>query len=167
MKKILIIITLLASQSLLTAQTIKSRLLLIEDRMALKELVDQFSILADQKDTKAQTLLFTETATVETYMNGINVGTIKGRKDIDAAFAAFLNKFSTVYHLNGQQVATIKGEQATAVSYCLVTLIGEENGKKMKTTFGIHYEDEFVKEKNNWLIKKRKSIFDWQSKEEI
>ena len=65
------------------------------------------------------------------------------------------------------QIATIKGEQATAVSYCLVTLIGEENGKKIKTTFGIHYEDEFVKENNNWLIKKRKSMFDWQSKEEL
>jgi hypothetical protein len=36
-----------------------------EDRMALKELVEIFSNLADQKDVQAQTLLFTESASVE------------------------------------------------------------------------------------------------------
>jgi hypothetical protein len=37
------------------------RIRAIEDRIALKELGDTFSILADQKDVQAQTLLFTET----------------------------------------------------------------------------------------------------------
>lgn len=167
MTKIFITIALIAFQFSLMAQTTKSRLNVIEDRMALKELVDRFSILADQKNTEAHTLLFTENATVETYMNGNNVGTIKGRKDIGNAFAAFLNKFSIVYHLNGQQIVEINQNNATGVSYCLVTLIGEEDGKKMKTTFGIHYQDEYIKENNHWLITKRKSMFDWQEKTEL
>lgn len=46
------------------------RLQAIEDKLALKDLVDTFSVLADQKETQAQTLLFTEDATVSSYMNG-------------------------------------------------------------------------------------------------
>jgi hypothetical protein len=46
------------------------RLQRIEDRLALKSLVDRFSNLADQKDAAAQLPLFTEDATVETYFEG-------------------------------------------------------------------------------------------------
>ncbi len=42
----------------------------IEGRIALKNLVDTFSILADLKGVDKQVLLFTENATVETMRNG-------------------------------------------------------------------------------------------------
>lgn len=137
------------------------------DRMAIKNSVDTFSILADQKETQKQTLLFTEDAIVESISQGRPGTILMGRKQIGDAFAAFLNLFDIVYHINGQQTITINGDTAHGISYCLVTLIGTENGKKMKTTLGVYYNDDFVKKDNQWLISKRVSTFAWQDKSEL
>jgi hypothetical protein len=139
----------------------------VEDRMALKNLVDTFSILADQKETQKQALLFTEDAVSETFVNGQVVSSLKGRKQIGETFAAFLNNFETVYHINGQQTVTLNGDKATGISYCFVTLIGMENGKKMKTNIGAYYTDEFVRQNGRWLIAHRKATFAWQEKQPL
>ena len=55
----------------------------IADRVALKELVDNFSNLADTKDVEAQVLLFTEDATVDSYRDGKFVSSLKGRRQLD------------------------------------------------------------------------------------
>lgn len=172
MKKLALVIALVFIYLLPKAQPMKDtdinqRIKEIENRIALKELVDNFSILADKKDISAQVLLFTEDASVETYISGQKVTSLTGRKQIGETFASFLNKFETVYHINGQQVVNINGENATGISYCFVTLIGDENEKKMKTTMGVHYQDEFVRVNNQWLIAKRKSTFDWQDRREL
>lgn len=139
----------------------------LEDRASLKELVDTVSILADKKDVHTQVQLFSENATSETFFGGSAILKLKGRKEMEEAFADFLKNFETVYHLNGQQKVTINGDNATGTSYCLVTLIGTENGKKIKTTIGVIYQDEFVRENNRWLIAKRIGNFDWQEKREV
>ena len=167
MKRIILLLTILSTFTSLKAQTmeeLKKRIKEIEDRTALKNVVDVFSILADQKDTQKQTLLFTEDAVSETYVNGQIVSTLKGRKQIGDAFAAYLSLFETVYHMNGQQTVVINGEKATGTSYCLVTLIGVENGKKWKTNIGAYYEDEFTRHNGQWLIAHRKATFAWQEK---
>jgi hypothetical protein len=157
----------LEAQAMKNDDNLPKRIREIEDRIALKELVDTFSILADKKDVRTQALLFTETATIETYREGKLAGTVKGRKEIGDVFGAFLKNFETVYHINGQQTVTINGDKASGVSYCQVTLIGNENGKKMKTTFGVFYQDEYVRENSRWLIDKRKSTFHCEDKQEL
>jgi hypothetical protein len=42
-----------------------------------------------------------------------------------------------------------------------------QNGKKMKTSIGVYYQDEYVREDNRGLIAKRKSVFDWEDKQEL
>jgi len=139
----------------------------LADRAQLKELVDTFSILADKKDVHTQVQLFSANATSETFVNGASVSKLTGRKQLEDAFGAFLKNFETVYHFNGQQKIFLNGNKAIGTSYCLVTLIGSENGKKMKTTIGVIYEDEFVQENDHWLIANRKANFDWQEKREL
>ena len=136
---------------------LNKRISQIEDRIALKELVDTFSILADRKDVRAQTQLYSG-GTVETYRKGVLVTKLTGRKEMEDAFGAFLKNFDTVYHFNGQQTVKINGDKASGISYCMVTLIGIENGKKMKTSIGVYYQDEYVRENNRWLIAKRTSV---------
>ena len=173
MKRYLIAAALLMLALSINAQTMKNtddlatRIKLIEDRIALKELVDVFSNLADQKETEEQTFLFTENATVETLVNGQPAGELVGRKQIADAFANFLKNFEVVYHSNGQQTVTITGDRASGTSYCLVVLIGSENGKKMKTTMGVYYYDQYVRENGKWLIAKRQSTFAWREHAEI
>jgi hypothetical protein len=82
---LLLALSLLFSVSI-EAQTMKNdndlqkRVREIEDRIALKELVDTFSILADRKDVRAQVLLFTANATAETYRKDVLVTKLNGRK---------------------------------------------------------------------------------------
>jgi ketosteroid isomerase-like protein len=139
----------------------------LEDRTSLKELVDTVSILGDRKDFNAQVQLFSEDAFSETFAEGTSILKLKGRKEMAEAFRNFLKDFETVYHFNGQQVVTIKGDNATGTCYCLATLIGIENGKKMKTTIGVIYHDDYVRKDSRWLIAKRIGIFTWQEKTEI
>lgn len=140
----------------------EERLQLIEDRMALKALVDEFSILADRKDIANQVLLFTEEAKVESMTNGQAGSALVGRKQIGDAFASYLALFEVVYHINGQQTVTITGNKATGISYCEVTLIRDQNGKKTKTKMGVHYKDDYVKQNGKWLIANRQSTFAWR-----
>ncbi|MGR3809753.1 nuclear transport factor 2 family protein [Jiulongibacter sp. NS-SX5] len=147
--------------------TLEQRVTLLEDKQALKELVDTFSNLADEKKAKEQTFLFTEDATVETYIGGNLVTSLKGREQIGDVFGNFLNSMETVFHINGQQTVDINGNQAKGTSYCSVTLIGSQNGTKMKRDIGVIYHDEYQKVDGKWLIAKRTSNFTWQNATEI
>lgn len=170
MKKITLALALILTGFISNAQSVKEltmKINEIEDRIAIKNVVDTFSILADVKDTETQALLFTENATVDSRVNGQPGMKLSGRKQIGDAFGAYLKNFDTVYHMNGQQSISLDGDKASAISYCMVTLIGTENDKKMKTSMGVYYNDEFVKENGHWLISKRTSNFIWQDRQEV
>ena len=170
MKRLAFLLTLSLLGLTANAQTmneVTARVREIEDRMAIKNLVDTFSILADRKETAQQTLLFTENATVESVSNGQPGSVLTGRKQIGDAFASFLNNFETVYHINGQQTLTLNGDKASGISYCQVTLISNEDGKKIKLAMGVYYNDDYVRESGRWLIAKRKSTFSWRDRQPI
>lgn len=139
----------------------------LEDRISLKELIDHFSILGDRKDFNNQVQLFTENAVSETFAGGKAILKLEGRKEMAEAFGKFLKDFETVYHFNGQHLVTIDDDNATGTCYCFITLIGNEKGKKMKTTIGAIYEDNYIRINNRWLIARRVGNFDWQEKSEV
>lgn len=138
------------------------RIQLLEDRAALKALVDTFSNLADQKDVARQLLLFTEDATVESRSGGAPGSVLRGREQIGQAFSSFLANFTTVYHMNGHQTVTVNGDRASGTAYCLVVLAGMQDGREMRLTMGVRYDDEYVRLDGKWLIAKRTSHFDWR-----
>ena len=137
----------------------------LEDRIALRELVDKVSLLADERDFHNQVQLFTQDGVSETFAEGTSILKLKGRKEMSQAFGEFLKNVDIIYHFNGQHVVTINGDGATGTSYCMITLIGMENGRKIKTIIGAVYRDTYVRENNRWLISKRIGNFDWQEKE--
>jgi hypothetical protein len=139
----------------------------LENVRALRELVDNFSILADKKEVWKQTELFTKDATVDSYVNGALTSSFKGTKEIGEAFEAFLANFETVYHSNGQHVVSISGNKAEGTLYCGVDLISLENGKKINNASAVSYKDEYVYENGKWLIDKRTSYFVWSDRKEL
>ncbi|MCV9929539.1 nuclear transport factor 2 family protein [Flavobacterium sp. LS1R49] len=143
------------------------RISAIEDKMAIREVFDTFSILADERNLQTQALLFTENAIVESYFNGQLALAYNGRKEISEGFSDFVKNFETLYHINGQQIVKLNGNKANSIAYCHVTLVGDENGKKMKTNLGVIYHDEFERLDKKWLISKRKSFFTWQEKVDL
>lgn len=137
----------------------------LADRMALKNLVDTFSNLADTKEIDAQVLLFTENAEVTSYHGEEMSSVIKGREDLATQFKAFLDNFVTVYHINGQQTVDINGDKATGTAYCMVVLVSEEDGRRVTLTQGVRYDDEYVRQDGKWLIDKRTSHFEWSTQQ--
>tara|TARA_Y100000588_G_C13817676_1_gene737984 strand:- start:104 stop:628 length:525 start_codon:yes stop_codon:yes gene_type:complete len=173
MKNTVIIIALILSASQAFAQTmdtktLEQRIATIEDKMAIKQVVDVFSNLADTKEIDKQVLLFTEDGIVESVSNGQPSSQLKGREQLKQAFSGFLANFHTVYHQNGHQtIDEITENTAKATSYCRVILVADQDGKQMKTTLYTIYNDEFVKQDGKWLIKHRKSNFMWREVEEV
>lgn len=139
----------------------------LEDRILLRELVDKVSLLGDKKDFAKQVEFFTEHAVSETISQGKTILKLEGRKNMAVAFEKFLSEIDHVYHFNGQQLVIINGDTARGTCYCLITLIGNDNGKKMKTSIGAIYEDNYSRVNNQWLIAKRIGTFDWQEKSEF
>ena len=137
----------------------------IADRIALKDLVDTFSNLADTKEIDKQVQLFTEDAEVTSYQGDKQTSHLKGRKELAERFKAFLDQFTTVYHINGQQTVKIDGDKATGIAYAQVVLVSEKNGKRTILTQGVRYSDEYERQDGKWLISKRISHFEW-SKEQ-
>ena len=148
-------------------KTVEQRLSVIEDKMAIKYVVDEFSNLADTKEIDKQVLLFTNDGVVESVSNGQPASLLKGREQLKQAFSVFLSNFHTVYHQNGQQTINLMGDKAEAVSYCRVILVGKQNDKEMKTTLYTIYKDAFVKEAGKWLISHRTSNFVHREVEEV
>lgn len=140
-------------------QSIENRLATIEDRIAIKAVVDEFSCLADTKEIDKQVLLFTEDGIVESISKRQQPIVFKGRNELKRGFSGFLSNFHTVYHQNGQQTIQFDGGKAQATSYCRVILIGKQAEKETKTTFYIIYNDTLVKSDGKWLIKHRISNF--------
>jgi len=139
----------------------------LQDRAALRELIDRISIFGDQKDYQNQLQLFTADAVSETSAEGSVIMKLKGREEMAEAFAKFLQGFDTIYHANGQQIVTLSGDKASGKCYCTVTLTGMEEGRKMITTIGAIYEDDYVRSDKGWLIAKRAGTFTWKDKREL
>lgn len=173
MKQVISILFLTAFSSIGYAQnnkqnTMESKIQTTEDKMAIKQVVDVFSNLADTKEIDKQVLLFTEDGIVESYSDGKQTSSLKGREQLEQAFSGFLSNFHTVYHQNGQQtIDELTANTAKTTSYCQVILIGKQDGKEMKTTMFTIYKDEWVKQNGQWLIKHRTSNFVHRVVEEV
>ncbi len=130
------------------------------EKQALKELVDTFSNLADEKKVAEQMPLFTENAVVNTYIGGELVFAMTGRAEIENVFSTFLAPFHTVYHLNGQFTVTdLQADSAAAITYCQVHLVEEKDGKNLMHSHSVRYQDRYVKQDGQWLIAHRVANF--------
>ena len=145
--------------------SIEQRIQAIEDKTAIKALVDKFANFADLREMAPQALLFTEDAVVDTYFEGQLFASLKGRKEIQETFTAFMSGFEVSYHINGQHTAEIAGDRATAVHYCLVVLVNTVDGVKTRNANGVYYNDEYVRQDGQWLISKRTSYFTWRDQQ--
>lgn len=101
----------------------------LAEKQALRELVDTFSNLSDEKKVDEQMKLFTDDAQVIT-INGEQRFELKGKEQIGEAFKNYLSLFHTVYHINGQHTAEIKGDTATGVYYCTSSIDRKSRGKR-------------------------------------
>src|ERR1700757_1830277 len=100
--------------------TIEQKLQELEDRIALRELIDQYAFCADTRNAEGQMAIFTEDTNFEVFMDeklAVPTQVIKGRKNLRPVFAD-LNQYLSTMHFNGQSTVKIKGKSAIGTTYC-------------------------------------------------
>ncbi|MBB6271228.1 hypothetical protein HDF26_001655 [Pedobacter cryoconitis] len=133
------------------------------DRLAIRELVDQYAYCADTRDAKGQMSLFTVDTNFVVYMDSKSDTPgqiINNRADLLPVFEN-LNTYNSTMHFNGQSTVKLEGGRATGITYCFAHhLTIDEQGQHLMVAT-IRYHDVFVKQEGKWLFAERKLLVDW------
>ena len=139
--------------------TIEQRVQQLEDRTAIRELIDAYAFCADTRNNQGQMALFTEDTNFEVYMDEklpTPTQVISGRKNLFPVFDD-LNQYTSTMHFNGQSTIKLDGERATATTYCRAYHLKTQQ----LMIAGIRYFDTIVKQQGAWLFADRKLKVCW------
>jgi hypothetical protein len=88
------------------------------DRLALRELFDEYAHCADRRDAEGQKALFTDDTIFAVYMEGEGSEpsyVLNGRESLTPVFDD-LNGYETTTHFNGQSTVTIDARPRTGTA---------------------------------------------------
>ena len=143
--------------------TIEQKIQQLEDRLALRELIDQYTYCADTRDAPGQMALFTTDTNFEVYMDDKSdtpTQVVKSRKDLFPVFDN-LNTYLATMHFNGQSTIKLDGDRATGITYCRAYHLNIKDGAQQLMIAGIRYYDIMVRQGGAWLFAERKLKVCW------
>ncbi|MDP9955239.1 hypothetical protein J2X97_000876 [Epilithonimonas hungarica] len=132
---------------------------ILKTKEDLRNLIDDYAYLGDEKKIAKQLDLFTSDVTYRVYMNGALVADVSGRESMENDFNLHSSQVKTYFTLNGQHTTKIDGETATGISFSQIKMIREADGKDVLTDYSVKYEDQYVFQNGKWLIKDRIGYF--------
>ena len=134
------------------------------DRLAIRELVDEYAHCADRRDAKGQMALFTEDTRFLVFYDLTSEEPsqqLHGRESLAPVFDD-LNQYVATMHFNGQSAVSLDGDRAVGESYCLAHHLSvAEDGQRTLMVASIRYLDEFVKQDGQWLFAERRLMVNW------
>ena len=134
-----------------------------EDRLAIRQLVDDYAYCADTRDAQGQMALFTEDTHFVVYMDAKSdtpSQVINKRADLFPVFDN-LNAYKATMHFNGQSSVKLNGDKATGIAYCMAHHLTIEDEKQKLMIAAIRYHDIFVRQNGKWHFAERKLLVDW------
>jgi hypothetical protein len=135
----------------------------IDDRLAIRELVDAYAHCADRQDVEGQIFLFTADAEFLVYMdsrNAVPTQEIRGRDMLRPVFEN-LSSYEATTHFNGQSTVEWAPDSVTGVSYCLAHHVKVDGSNRSLMIASIRYLDRFVKMDGHWYFRQRNLMVDW------
>jgi hypothetical protein len=133
------------------------------DRLAIRELFDDYAHCADRRDADGQKALFTADTRFVVYMEGPGTDpsqVVEGREGLTPIFED-LNRYQATMHFNGQSTVELDGDRATGESYCIAHHLYTEADTRMLMVAWLRYLDVFVKVDGAWLFAERELIVEW------
>ena len=134
------------------------------DRLAIRNLVDQYAYCADTRDAQGQMALFTEDTRFIVFMDAKSsepTQVINKREDLFPVFDN-LNTYRATMHFNGQStVLQLNDDTATGITYCIAHHQTIKDGTQRLMIANIKYHDSFVKQNGKWLFAERRLLVDW------
>ena len=134
------------------------------DRMAIRNLVDQYAYCADTRDAQGQMALFTEDTRFVVFMDAKSAEPSQVINSRAGLFPVFdnLNTYRATMHFNGQStVLELNGDTATGIAYCIAHHQTIKDGVQTLMIANIKYHARFVKQHGKWLFAERKLTVDW------
>ncbi|SEJ39258.1 SnoaL-like domain-containing protein [Dyadobacter koreensis] len=125
----------------------------------LRNLIDAYALLSDEKKIADVVHLFTEDTVYESYINGTSAGKVSGRKEMEKVFNGHASFVKTYFTLNGQHIVQIDEDTATGISFAQIKMIREPEGKSVLSDYSVRYDDKYVCQDGRWLIKERSGYF--------
>lgn len=132
---------------------------ILKTKEDLRNLIDDYAYLGDEKKISQVTDLFTSDVTYKVYMGGVLVADVSGRETMEKEFNGHAALVKTYFTLNGQHTVKIAGDTATGVSFTQIKMIREVEGKDILTDYSVKYDDTYVIQDGKWLIKNRIGYF--------
>jgi hypothetical protein len=134
------------------------------DRLAIRELVEDYAHCADRRDAKGQMSLFTSDTHFVVFMNAKDPTPsqeLHSREALAPVFAD-LNKYDATTHFVGQStIFTLTSDRATGEAYCLAHHVTVDGDKRRLMLASLRYLDAFVKLDGAWLFSERLLYVDW------
>ena len=135
----------------------------LQDRMALKDLVDRYATESDKNNQDYYREIFLPDLQLKVYFGGALGMDIHDVEEMIARYKAF-GAAKASFHQNGQQVVDFVDEtHATGICYAIATLVTEEEGKDKLTFHAVRYYDKYVKRDGRWWIAEREQHFVYSS----
>ena len=133
------------------------------DRLALRELFDEYAHCADRRDVEGQKALFTDDTRIAVYMGGEGTDPTYVPGRTRSAHACLRRPQSLRGHdaLHGQSTVTIDGTRATGESYTIAHHVHTEDGGRKIMIASLRYLDTFAKLDGRWFFAERDFILDW------
>lgn len=128
---------------------------ILKSKEELRDLIDAYASLGDEKKIPEVMALFTPDANYTVYMNGFEVANTTGTDKLEPEFAGHAAQVKTYFTLNGQHTVKIDGDTATGISFTQIKMVRETEGKDVLTDYSVRYDDEYVRQGGKWLIKNR------------
>ncbi|RZK52583.1 MAG: nuclear transport factor 2 family protein [Pedobacter sp.] len=128
---------------------------ILNTKQELRNLIDSYAYLGDERKIAEQMGLFTPDATYKVYMNGALVANVTGTDNLEKDFNGHAAQVKTYFTLNGQHNVEIDGDSATGVSFTQIKMNRAADGKDIITDYSVKYDDTYVFENGKWLIKER------------
>lgn len=132
---------------------------ILKAKEELRDLIDAYAYLGDEKKISQVMNLFTQDVTYNVYMGGNLVSSVSGRENMEKDFNTHATLVKTYFTLNGQHTVKIDGDTATGISFSQLKMVREVDGKDILTDYSVKYEDSYVFQNGKWLIKDRIGYF--------
>jgi len=134
------------------------------DRLAIRELVEEYAHCADRRDAKGQMALFTADTHFVVYMNANDptpAQELHSREALAPVFAD-LNQYDATTHFVGQStIFTLAANRGTGGAYCLAHHVFIKDEKRRLMLASLRYLDTFAKTDGAWLFAERLLYVDW------
>lgn len=128
----------------------------LADRVALRELVERYARIPDDRDYATVDRVFAEDATL------LGPGfELRGRDAIRAGMQA-IERYSATLHCVHNHLVEIAGDEAEGETWCVANHLHEVDGRPHKLDWGIRYRDRYRRGAEGWRIVWRELRVVWE-----